>query len=93
MNDVLISILITYIIFSVIASMIGFFYWIKYDTQILGKNPVEIYQDTKLNWFGSLIIYLILFVVFPVLYISFAFIKIFALLYNMVYWLFTTGRK
>ncbi len=93
MSEILLIILLSYIAIGGLSSLLGVCYYMGFKTQILGKNPIEIYQDTKLNWFGSLIMYLIFFVAFPVLYIAFAIIKIFRLIYDIVYWLFTLGRK
>lgn len=63
-------------------------------------TPLSLYKNTKLNWFGTIFIYLLISIASPILFLakiiyktlfSVAFITVFIV--RFIKWLFTVGRR
>ena len=54
----------------------------KGDTLVIWITPKDVYDTTKMNWFGATMTYLIMYAISPVWYTL-----------KLIWWLFHIGRK
>ena len=67
--------------------------WFHSDGNNIWITPVDVYEDTELNWFGSFCVYIIMFAINPFWYITKLVLWILFGILNFIWWILHVGRK
>lgn len=71
----------------------GIISWFHNEGETIWITPANVYRDTELNWFGSLFVYMIMFIINPLWYIAKLVGWILFWICNFIWWILHVGRK